>query len=134
MYTDYDYIEDLSNEEYSDEIKCPGKEITGMVMGITSILYVAWSVLYITIMAIDLLSRSGSYTPDFVAYLLVNIIFIFTSLASAVVAIILFVKTKKQATVTTVKTKVGLILGIIGCAAGVLNCIILIVLTIVVLS
>lgn len=134
MYTDYDYIEDLSNEEYADEIKCPGKEITGMVMGITSILYVGLSLLYIAIMAIDLLSRTGSYAPDFVAYLLANVIFIFTSLASAVVAIILFVKTKNQATVTTVKTKVGLILGIIGCVAGILNCIILIVLTIVVLS
>lgn len=83
-----------------NEIKCPGKEIAGMVLGIFSLFY-------------------GVFAVFFFWYVILSVVFALFAAGTGIAAMVLNNKVKEQATVMTKKTTIGKNLGIAGMICGI---------------
>lgn len=83
----------------NNEVRCPGKEITCMVLGIFSLVY-------------------GGFAALFFWHIVIGIIFGILGIGLGIPAIVLHGSVMKTATVTTKKVQVGKKLGIAGIICG----------------
>lgn len=86
-------------EEYQPEVRCPGKEITGMILGIAS---TVWGIL----------SLIFCWMP--IEGLIIDIVYALFVLGFSIATFILNAKVRKEATVVTKKITFGVIMAIIG--------------------
>ena len=113
----------------NDESKiCPGKEITGMIFGIVSVMNASLSSIYAfilflaVIVNISTISYSSSSSSETVIKMFVcTILFILQAIIYAIVALVLNGKVKKEADIITNKIKAGKVMAIIGIALSSLS-------------
>lgn len=113
-----DYYED----EYVPEVRCPGKEIAGMITGIFSLFYSFLVIFCNTICLFALaLAPTMKNDKDYIDLWVYGIVFILFAISASIASFVLYSKVKSQATNPTKKIKIGFIFGIIGCVVAVLN-------------
>lgn len=89
-----------NNTYVTPEVKCPGKEITGMILGINALLFGIFAIAF-------------GWIP-FGIGVIYGIVFALFGIGTGIAAIVLWSKVCQQATVTTRKGLIGKNLGLAG--------------------